>query len=156
MPDMLVPLLTVPPSAPLIEELKSEGIVIRRAHPFELTPLREFCAKNFAVAWADEAAAGLVYKPVTTFIAVEDKKIVGFGSYECTRRNYFGPTGVAESHRKRNIGKALLLACLEGLRDMGYVYAIIGGAGPVDFYARCVNATVIPIAGDGIYTDMLW
>jgi len=155
MPDMLVPLLKLPPSAPLIEELKQQGIVIRPAHPFELTPLRRFCEEHFSVAWADEAAAGLYNKPVTTLIAVENKQIVGFGSYECTRRDYFGPTGVAESHRKRNIGKALLLACLEGLRDMGYAYAIIGGAGPVDFYARCVNASVIPDAGRGIYTDML-
>lgn len=156
MPDMLVPLWMLPESRPLVESLREAGVVIRPAHPFELTRLRQFIEKHFSVAWADEAAVGLANKPVTTLIAVENKQIVGFGSYECTRRDYFGPTGVAESHRGRNIGKALLLACLEGLRDMGYAYAIIGGAGPVDFYARAVNATVIPIAGKGIYTDLLW
>jgi predicted N-acetyltransferase YhbS len=156
MPDMLVPLLTLPESRPLIEELRAQGVIVRPAHPFELTKLRAFIEEHFSAAWADEAAVGLCNKPVTTLIAIEDKKIVGFGSYECTRRDYFGPTGVAESHRKRNIGKALLIACLEGLRDMGYAYAIIGGAGPVDFYAKCVNASVIPNAERGIYTDLLW
>ena len=46
----------------------------------------------------------------------------------------FGPTGVAENARGGGIGKSLLLACLCGLREMGYVYGIIGGAGPVEFY----------------------
>lgn len=156
MPDMLVPLLKLPESRPLVESLREKGIVVRPAHPFEMTRLREFVEKHFSVAWADEAVVGLSNKPVTTLIAVEGKEIVGFGSYECTRKDYFGPTGVAESHRGREIGKALLIACLEGLRDMGYAYAVIGGAGPVDFYAKCVNASVIPEAGRGIYTDLLW
>lgn len=155
MPDMLVPLMQLPDSRPLMEELRANGVVIRPAYPFEMTRLRAFIEEHFSASWADEAVVGLSYKPVTTLIAVENRKIVGFGSYECTRRAYFGPTGVAESHRKRNIGKGLLFACLEGLRDMGYGYAIIGGAGPVDFYAKCVNASVIPDAGAGIYLDMI-
>ena len=156
MPDMLVPLLQLPPSAPLVEDLREKGVSIRRAHTFEQTPLRAFIEGHFSAAWADEAVAGLYNKPVSTLIAVENKRILGFGSYECTRRDYFGPTGVDPEHRGRNIGKALLIACLEGLRDMGYAYAIIGGAGPVDFYAKAVNATVIPEAGRGVYTDLLW
>jgi GNAT superfamily N-acetyltransferase len=153
---MLVPLLQLPPSAPLVKELKENGVVIRAAHTFEQTPLRQFIEKHFSAAWADEAVAGLYNKPVTTLIAVENKQIVGFASYECTRRDYFGPTGVAPDHRGRNIGKALLIASLEGLRDMGYAYGVIGGAGPVGFYAKAVNATVIENAGRGIYTDLLW
>ena len=63
-----------------------------------------------------------------------------------------GPTGVAEKMRGRGIGTALLLACLYGLQDLGYTYAIIGGAGPVDFYKNAVGAIDIPIdEGKGIY-----
>ena len=91
-------------------------------------------------------------KPVSCFIATHEDKIVGFAAYECTRRNFFGPTGVAEEYRGRGIGTALLLACLYAMQDMGYVYAIIGGAGPVDFYKRVVGAIVIPFdEGMGIY-----
>ncbi|HEY3412653.1 MAG TPA: GNAT family N-acetyltransferase [Armatimonadota bacterium] len=156
MPDMLVPLLNLPSSKPLVEDLAAQGVVVRPAHPFEQTILRAFIEKHFSAAWADEAVAGLYNKPVSTILAIQDKKIVGFASYECTRRDYFGPTGVDPAQRGRNIGKALLIVALEGLRDMGYAYAIIGGAGPVDFYAKAVNATPIPDSKPGIYRDLLW
>jgi len=36
-----------------------------------------------------------------------------------------------------------------GLRELGYVYAIIGSAGPTDFYERTVGAIVIPDSEPG-------
>ena len=91
----------------------------------------------------------------SVFIAIRDGGIVGFGAYECTRRSFFGPTGVLEKERGQGIGRALLLACLCGLRDMGYAYAIIGGAGPVEFYTRECGATIIPDSVPGVYHDPL-
>jgi GNAT superfamily N-acetyltransferase len=155
MPDMLVNLLKLPDPAPLIERLRNDGLIIRRAQPFELTPVREFIAKHFAVGWADEASVGFANKPVSVCLAICDGAIVGFAAYECTRRAFFGPTGVLEAERGRGAGKALLIAGLAGLRDMGYVYAIIGGVGPAEFYAKAVGATVIPDSTPGIYGDML-
>jgi hypothetical protein len=38
---------------------------------------------------------------------------------------------------------------------MGYVYAIIGAAGPVRFYQKSVGAIIIPDSEPGIYTDLL-
>ena len=81
--------------------------------------------------------------------------MVGFAGYECTRRGFFGPTGVIPAAQGKGIGKALLLASLTALREMGYVYAIIGAAGPVDFYQKAVGAIVIPDSEPGIYTDIL-
>ena len=66
-----------------------------------------------------------------------------------------GPTGVLEKERGKGIGRALLLACLWGLREMGYAYAIIGGAGPVEFYQRECVAVVIPDSVPGVYHDPL-
>jgi predicted N-acetyltransferase YhbS len=63
--------------------------------------------------------------------------------------------GVREDMRGRGIGKALLLACLWGLREMGYVYGIIGGVGPVKFYQHTVGAIEIPDSTPGIYEDRL-
>jgi hypothetical protein len=38
------------------------------------------------------------------------------------------------------------------MQDLGYVYAIIGAAGPVDYYAKTVGARVIEIDdGKGCY-----
>ena len=116
--------------------------------------MRSFIENNFSVAWADEVSVGFASKPVSVFIATSEKEIVGFAAYECTRRSFFGPTGVIENARGAGVGKALLLACLWGLRDMGYVYSIIGRAGPVEFYEK-VGAVVIQGSDPGIYTDLL-
>jgi GNAT superfamily N-acetyltransferase len=155
MADMLVNLLKLPDAAPLIDRLRSDGLIIRRAQPFELTPVREFVTRHFALSWADETSVGFGNKPVSVYLAVRDGAIVGFAAYECTRRAFFGPTGVLESERGRGAGKALLIASLAGLRELGYVYAVIGGVGPAEFYAKAVGATVIPDSTPGIYADML-
>jgi GNAT superfamily N-acetyltransferase len=155
MPDLLVNLLNLPPLEPLLDETGATGVTVRRAQPFELTPVREFIESNFSIAWADEISVGFANKPVTVFIATRDGRVVGFAGYECTRKAFFGPTGVAESERGRGIGKALLIAALWGLRELGYVYGIIGAAGPVDFYQEAVGAIVIPDSQPGIYTDLL-
>jgi GNAT superfamily N-acetyltransferase len=155
MPDLLVNLLKLPRVQPLLDQAHQNGIVLRRAQPFEITPVRQFIEKNFSVAWADEISVGFANKPVTVYIATRDSRVVGFAGYECTRKAFFGPTGVAETERRQGLGKALLIAALRGLRELGYVYGIIGGAGPVEFYQATVGATIIPDSEPGIYTDLL-
>lgn len=151
MPDLLVNLLKLPDR----ETIAQPGINIRHAQPFEITPVREFIRHNFSIAWADEVSVGFANKPVTIFIATREGRVIGFAGYECTRKTFFGPTGVAESERGRGIGKALLLESLWGLRELGYVYGVIGAAGPVKFYEQAVGAIVIPDSEPGIYTDLL-
>ena len=155
MPDLLVNLLKLPPLERSLAEVADANINIRRAHPFEITPVRQFIEANFSVAWADEISVGFANKPVTVFIATRDGRVIGFAGFECTRKAFFGPTGVDISERGRGIGKALLMASLWGLRELGYVYGIIGAAGPVEFYQQTVGAIVIPDSDPGIYTDLL-
>jgi len=151
MPDLLVNLIKLPS----LEFLSDQNITIRRAQPFEITPVREFIEKNFSVAWADEISVGFANQPVTVFLATRDGRVIGFAGYECTRKAFFGPTGVDISERGRGIGRSLLLSALHGLRELGYVYGIIGAAGPVEFYQEIVGAIVIPDSDPGIYTDLL-
>src|SRR6185312_6608197 len=120
MPDLLVNLLRLPSLDSALRVVNEANVVVRRAQPFEITPVRSFVEQEFSRAWADEISVGFVNKPVSVFIATAEKKIVGFAAYECTRRCFFGPTGVMENWRGRGLGKALLLACLFGLRDLGY------------------------------------
>jgi predicted N-acetyltransferase YhbS len=152
---MLVNLLRLPPAEPALEELRAAGLVVRRARPWELTQVREFVAENFGRAWADEISVGLVRQPVTVFVALRAGGLVGFAAYECTRRNFFGPMGVLEGERGRGVGRALLLAALRGLRELGYAYAVIGGVGPAEFYERAVGARLIPDSSPGVYADPL-
>ena len=155
MPDLLVNLLNLPDLESFVDVLNHVGVHIRRAQPFEITPVREFITNNFSLAWADEVSVGLANKPVTVFVATRDHQVIGFAAYDCTRKAFFGPTGVAENERGRGIGKALLIASLWGLRELGYVYGIIGAAGPFGFYRDAVGAIVIPDSEPGIYTDLL-
>ena len=150
MPDLLVNLLKLPAL-----ENESKEFVVRRAQPFELSAITEFVKENFSVNWADEVSVGFTRQPVSVFIATIDRELIGFAAYECTRRGFFGPMGVSDKAKGKGAGKALLLAALAGLRDMGYVYGIIGAAGPVRFYQSTVGAIVIPDSEPGIYTDLL-
>lgn len=155
MPDLLVNLLKLPSLQPLLDQPENSGIVLRRAQPFEVTPVRQFIENDFSLAWADEISVGFANKPVTVYIATREGRVVGFAGYECTRKAFFGPTGVAQKERGHGLGKALLIAALRGLRELGYVYGIIGGAGPVEFYQATVDATIIPNSEPGIYIDLL-
>ena len=155
MPDLLVPLYRLPPRGLGEGTSAVPGVNIRRPNTFESTVVREFIKSNFSQSWADEVAATFSRQPVTSFIAVEDGKVAGFAAFDSTRRAFFGPTGVAVSQRGRGIGKALLIAALWGLYDIGYAYGIIGAAGPVEFYAQTVGAIVIPDSVPGIYADLL-
>jgi predicted N-acetyltransferase YhbS len=147
MADLLVNLLKLPSF--------EQDLRVRRAQPFELTLVRRFVETNFSLSWADEISVGFAHQPVSVFVATIERELVGFAAYECTRRGFFGPTGVIPAAQGKGIGKALLLASLIALREMGYVYAIIGAAGPVDFYRKTVGAIAIPDSEPGIYTDLL-
>lgn len=155
MTDMLVNLLKLPALDEVLSELENQQIHVRRANPFEITQVMEFVEQEFSIAWADEISVGFANKPVSVYIAISDGHVVGFSAYECTRRNFFGPTGVIEEMRGRGVGKALLLAGLWGLREMGYAYGIIGGVGPVEFYEKAVGAIVIQDSAPGIYLHVL-
>ncbi|AUX32904.1 MULTISPECIES: GNAT family N-acetyltransferase [Sorangium] len=155
MSDMLVNLLKLPPLEPALEAMRRASVVVRRAAPYEITRVRRFVEQHFTTYWADEISVGYANKPVSVYLAIRGGEVIGFSAYECTRRGFFGPTGVADSERGRGVGKALLLASLHGLAQMGYAYGIIGGVGPAEFYARTVGATLIPDSTPGVYADPL-
>jgi GNAT superfamily N-acetyltransferase len=161
MPDMLVKLYELPEFVSLLPALNEAGIELRRALPPEKHLIVEWVKSVFNPHWASECEAALARQPVSCMIAVESDpaggpgKMVGFSCYEATSKGFFGPTGVDPSVRGKGVGKVLLLAALHGLRAEGYAYGIIGGAGPVDFYAKLVGAIEIPGSSPGIYRGML-
>lgn len=170
MADMLVKLYTLPEVAPLIAQLKAKGIEVRLAAPSEKRTVVDWVRAHFSEGWAAECEASIEQRPVSCYIAVEvsqthpksdnpyslpPEKLVGFACFDTTSRGMFGPTGVQEDYRGRNIGKALLLASLHAMADRRYAYAVIGWAGPVEFYAKIVGATTIEGSEPGIYRGPL-
>ena len=155
MADMLVRLYDLPAGDLPQRALEQLGIELRRPNAWDKPALLEWVREQFGDGWISECEAAFTRRPATCFITVADGALLGFACYDCTRRNFFGPTGVAEAARGKGIGTALLLAALHAMRDDGYAYAIIGGLGPSGFYAKAVGA--IPIAGStpGIYEARL-
>ncbi|MBC8126498.1 MAG: GNAT family N-acetyltransferase [Gloeobacteraceae cyanobacterium ES-bin-144] len=153
--DMLVRLYDLPDNAELYQQVAAKGMTLRRARAFEKHTVAAFARANFSEKWASEVEVALTRQPISCFIATRDKQILGFACYETTQRGFFGPTGVIESARSLGLGKALLMKALEGLREIGYAYAIIGGVGPKEFYAKACGAIEIPGSDPGTYIDLL-
>src|ERR1700733_2003666 len=95
--DMLVNLLKLQALEPIVTSMRKKGVIIRRANPWEITAVRKFVQREFTVGWADEISVGFARQPVSVFIAIRDGKVIGIAGYECTHRDYFGPTGVAKA-----------------------------------------------------------
>jgi predicted N-acetyltransferase YhbS len=153
--DMLVKLYALPDSRPSYDRLRQAGIVMRRALAPEKHKVTAWVRQAFSEAWASEAEVAFSRQPVSCFIAVQQKKIVGFACHDATCPNFFGPTGVDPKAQKNGIGKALLFACLEDMKHEGFGYAIIGGVGPAEFYAKAVGAVAIEGSEPGIYRGLL-
>jgi len=155
MPDLLVKLYD-------LEKLDislnlPEQVSIKRPIGPEKKAVVEWVEKNFGKLWASECDVAFSKTPISCFVAYlkDTKEIVGFSCYDTTARGFFGPTGVIEKYRGKGIGKALLIYALKDMLNVGYAYAIIGDAGPVEYYQKIVKAIIIEDSTPGIYKDLL-
>jgi len=153
--DMLVKLYELPDSKIVSERLHKIGITTRRALVPEKHKVVAWVRNAFSEAWASEVEVAFSRQPVSCFIAVQQKNILGFACHDATFPNFFGPTGTDPNTRRNGIGTALLLACLEAMKQQGYGYAIIGGVGPADFYQKVVGAVPIEGSEPGVYRGLL-
>ena len=176
MRDMLVKLYELPDAAAHRGRMAAQGLVLRHAMAYELTPVRAWVREHFSDGWADEVHACFSRQPVSCVLALEPgeamagtgtgagagaearvglKRIVGFAAYEATTRGFFGPMGTLERARGKGVGAAVCLEALWAMRSMGYGYAIIGGVGPAAFYTKVCGARLIEDSSPGVYADML-
>lgn len=155
MTDMLVKLYALPELAPVLVRLKEQGIEIRRALVPERHLIVEWVRQHWGAAWANECDAALLRQPVSCFVAIETGQLGGFACHDATYKNFFGPVGVAPAQQRRGIGEALLLITLHDMAAQGYAYAIIGGAGPGEFFTRVAGAIPINDSTPGIYRGLL-
>jgi GNAT superfamily N-acetyltransferase len=154
--DMLVSLIELPDASELEKRLsEKEKIIFRRAIAPEKHLVSEWVMEQFGAYWKSEVEVAFSRQPVSCWIAQRGNELLGFACYECTARNFFGPTGTLESERGKGIGKVLLIKSLESLREMGYAYAIIGGVGPAEFYEKAVGAKIIEGSEVSIYQHLL-
>jgi len=131
------------------------NVTIRRALPPELHLIQDWVRAHFSDYWVSEVTMAMAHQPPGVLIATEDGALLGFACHDATARGFFGPTGVAETERGRGIGLALFYHALAAMKAQGYAYAVIGSAGPADFYAKAAGAIAIPSDGEDIYRGLL-
>lgn len=154
--DMLVKLYDLKDDPNLYVRLLEDGVRIIRVLPPDCGKVVDFVRRNFSDGWANECRASFFNHPMSCYIAVRGKEIVGFACYDATAKDFFGPTGVLESERGKGIGKALLLKCLFSMKEEGYAYAIIGWVSDAKvFYEKCVNAIEIEDSFPGVYERLI-
>jgi N-acetylglutamate synthase-like GNAT family acetyltransferase len=120
---------------------------IRRVNQNDKHLLVSFVQTHFSQDWSKTILSAFAKNQYTIYIAFnEQEELIGFAAYDVflNKKNYFGPMGVSRSSRVRGIGHALLHHCLRDMKEIGYEYAIIGGAGPIEFYEKACRAVVIP------------
>ncbi len=122
--------------------LESQGIRVSRGSRQDVVHMAEFATVHFSEAWREEVLASGNSTPPRLYVARRKQKPVGFAAYGVVGHAHFGPIGTHPDYRGRGIGTVLLKKCLIALRDEGYGLAKIGWAGPVDYYARTVGATI--------------
>lgn len=155
MPDLLVRLYDLPDPDLIFAKLQERDIVIRRAMVPDRYRILEFVNSISTPEAAGEAAVALTRQPVAVFLATRGSEILGYACYHATAIDFFGPMAVKEAYRGLGLGKALLLAALHAMAFEGFAYAIIGSAGPIDFYQKTVDAQVINQSDPGFYKDFL-
>ena len=122
---------------------------VRKANASDFEQLASFVEAEFGERWLHSIEYGFrTYKENSPiYIAEKEEVIVGFACYDVVRgkKGLFGPMGIAKQNRVKGVGRQLLHLCLQSMKQEGYEYAIIGQAGPIEFYERTCDARLIPI-----------
>ena len=123
--------------------LAESGYRFRRAEPGDLPALAEWVGRQWGPIWQWELGSALANQPPTAFVARQGGQFCAFAAYGASSfPHVFTPTGTAEQHRWRGLGRVLLFRCLADLRARGLAQAEIGWVGPISFYARNAGATI--------------
>jgi mycothiol synthase len=125
------------------KKLQEENIICSRAAEEDKESVFNWIEEKFP-AWKGEVTEAFNNKPVTMFICKMNGEIKAFSAHETNNKGtgWFGPMGTDDSLRGKGIGSILLKKCLNDMKEMGFVKAIIPWVGPIPFYAHYANARV--------------
>ncbi len=148
MPDLLVPLHSGLPDCPQLD-----GVWIGRPLAHQAPKVLSFVSGEFGSGWEAEVRTAFSSVPPTVTVAVsrESGDLLGFCCWDCTAKGFLGPVGVSLESRGIGAGRAVVISALHSMRECGYGYAVIGAAGPVEFFLKCCDARVIEGSEPGIY-----
>lgn len=133
--DLVVELAALP---------SAQSTRVRRAAQGDRSRVLHFIEQEFGRVWRFETNRAFENDPPSIFIAEERGEIIGFSAAEANNRGLgsYGPAGVRSDHRKTGIGRDLLLASMNDLRERGYARSIVPWAAAIPFYERVAQAKV--------------
>ncbi|WP_243450052.1 GNAT family N-acetyltransferase [Neobacillus terrae] len=120
---------------------------IRRVNHNDFDEIVRYVEEHFSSGWAQTVREGFLQSRHSIYVAFDNEGgIAGFAAFDIYKgkKGYFGPMGVSHSDRSKGYGFSLLHHCLKDMKGIGYAYAIIGGAGPLEFYEKACGAVIIP------------
>lgn len=126
----------------------NDSFKVERAKIRDEEELKAFISREFDERWLKPVIEAFNKMPdIPIYIARKNQYIVGFACYDTDRnkKGVLGPMGISRNIRTKGIGKQLLHTCLYEMEKIGYDYAIIGQAGPIEFYEKSCGAKVVPI-----------
>lgn len=127
------------------QKLKDNGITIRRAMSPDKGRIMDFIKTYYDEGWMYESEHAIMNTPISCYIAIKDKEIIGFACYDATAKGYFGPIGIKPGQKGGGIGQSLMYETLLGMKEAGYGYAIIGWVDEaVGFYEKTIKMYQIP------------
>ncbi|WP_017185111.1 GNAT family N-acetyltransferase [Alkalibacillus haloalkaliphilus] len=127
---------------PAIRDLNIQSVELVDQHDLVM-----FVRNEFSQEWSNTIEQGLSMNQKSIYVAYDDfGQLIGFAAYDVFKgkKGYIGPIGVTSSNRTSGVGYALLHYCLRDMKEIGYAYAVIGGAGPIEFFEKACRAVVIP------------
>lgn len=130
--------------SPARARLAREGITVRRLERSDRDAFARYMHDRWSAGWKFEAMQCLDddRDPVPGHAALLDGQIVGFSVYDITRPGWLGPIGTNEELRGRDVGSALLHACLHDWQLRGLHRGEIAGIGPLYFYVTSCDAVI--------------
>ena len=125
------------------KKLLDKGIIFRRAEIIDKEKIINWLQEKFP-AWIGEVLAAYQNSPITVFICEHDGKLIAFSAHEGNNKGtgWFGPMGTDTQLRGKGIGGILLKKCLNDMKKMGFMKAIIPWVGPIPFYMRHAGSKV--------------
>lgn len=130
--------------APARTRLAREGLSIRRVERDDRDAFSRYMGERWSAGWQLEAMQCLDdgRDPAPGHVALMHGEIVGFSVYDITRPGWLGPIGTNEEMRGRDVGSALLHACLHDWQLQGKRHGEIAGIGPLYFYVTSCDAVI--------------
>jgi len=125
-----------------VARLAAAGIAVRRGRPEDALAVAGHAERLWPKVWVRETATALHRDPPPIFLALRDRRVIGFAAHGIHRPSLYGPIATDPAEQGHGIGAVLSGLCLEDMAARGVRTAQIGWVAEtaIPFYSRTAGA----------------